>query len=56
MDIERGLVRTGLGHIHYRAAGAGRPLMLFHINQQSSALMVELIQALAPEFRVVAMD
>ncbi len=39
MDIERGLVKTGLGHIHYRAAGADQPVMLFHINQQSSALM-----------------
>lgn len=56
MDIERGLVRTSLGHIHYRAAGSGPPLMLFHINQQSSALMLELITALASQFRVVAMD
>lgn len=56
MDIERGLVRTRLGHIHYRAAGAGPAVILFHINQQSSALMRELMQALAPSFRVVAMD
>lgn len=56
MDIERGLVRTGLGYIHYRAAGAGSPLMLFHINQQSSALMLELMQAMAADFRVVAID
>ncbi len=56
MDIERGLVKTGLGHIHYRAAGAGQPVMLFHINQQSSALMIELIEAMAPDFHVVAMD
>jgi hypothetical protein len=33
MHIERGLVSTGFGHIHYRAAGAGDPVMLFHINQ-----------------------
>src|SRR5665213_3284045 len=56
MEIERGLVKTGLGHIHFRTAGAGPPIMLFHINQQSSALMRELIEALAPDFRVVAMD
>ena len=55
-QIERGLVRTALGYVHYRAAGAGAPVMLFHINQQSSALMLELMQALAPKFRVVAMD
>jgi pimeloyl-ACP methyl ester carboxylesterase len=56
MHIERGLVATEFGYIHYRAAGAGDPVMLFHINQQSSALMLELMQALAPRFRVVAMD
>ena len=56
MDIERGLVKTGMGYIHYRAAGSGTPLMLFHINQQSSALMLELMAAMAPKFRVVAMD
>jgi pimeloyl-ACP methyl ester carboxylesterase len=56
MNIERGLVNTDMGYIHYRAAGHGAPVMLFHINQQSSALMLELIQALAPAFRVVAMD
>lgn len=56
MEIERGLVRARLGHIHYRAAGSGPTIMLFHINQQSSVLMRELMQALAPRFRVVAMD
>src|SRR5262245_58428960 len=56
MHIERGLVKTAMGYIHYRTAGQGRPVMLFHINQQSSALMLELMLALAPKFRVVAMD
>ncbi len=56
MQIERGLVATEPGYIHYRATGAGAPVMLFHINQQSSALLLELMQALAPKFRVVAMD
>ena len=54
--MERGLVPTALGRIHYRTAGTGPAIVLFHINQQSSALMVELIEALAPRFRVVAMD
>ncbi len=54
--MDRGLVKTALGHIHYRTAGSGPAVMLFHINQQSSALMVELIEALSPRFRVVAMD
>lgn len=56
MNIERGLVRTDLGYIHYRAAGTGRPIMLFHVNQQSSALMLELMAAMGEGFRVVAMD
>lgn len=58
MEIERGLVRTEMGHIHYRAAGprGGRSIMLFHINAQSSALMLELMEVLAPRLRAVAMD
>ena len=58
MDIERGLVKTRLGYLHYRAAGAaGAPAMfLQHINQQSSALYLELMAELAPSLRVVAMD
>ncbi len=54
--MQRGLVPTPLGYIHYRSAGTGPAVLLFHINQQSSALMVEAIEALAPRFRVVAMD
>src|SRR5260370_30790344 len=30
--------------------------MISHINQQSSALMIELLQALAPNFRAIAID
>ena len=54
--INRGLVKTRLGYIHYRRAGIGAPVMLFHINQQSSALMIELIEALASHLDVIAMD
>jgi pimeloyl-ACP methyl ester carboxylesterase len=56
MEIDRGLVRTPKGYIHYRAAGAGPAIMLCHVNQQSSALMLELMQVLAPRHRVVAID
>lgn len=58
-SIRRGLVRTSYGHIHYREAGAegSRPaIVLLHINQQSSALMTELIEAIAPQRRAIAMD
>ena len=54
--IDRGLAKTFAGHIHWRACGDGPVVMLSHINQQSSALMVELLQALAPNFRAVAID
>jgi pimeloyl-ACP methyl ester carboxylesterase len=55
-EIERGLAKTFAGHIHWRACGSGPVVMLTHINQQSSALMVELLQALAPDFRAIAID
>jgi pimeloyl-ACP methyl ester carboxylesterase len=56
MKLERGLVSTPTGYIHYRAAGAGRPVLLLHINQQSSALYDELIEQLAPRVRAIAID
>ncbi len=42
--------------IHYREAGSGPPIVLLHINQQSSALMTELMEALAPRMRAIAVD
>ena len=58
MNIERGLVKTKLGYMHYRTAGAvgSDAIFLQHINQQSSALYLELMAALSPSLRVVAMD
>ena len=56
VSVERGLVRTHTGYIHYRAAGSGPAILLAHINQQSSALYLELLQALAPHLRAVAID
>lgn len=57
MEISRGLVRTWAGHIHWRACGeAGPAVLVAHINQQSSALMAELLQALGRDFRAVAID
>jgi len=55
-EIERGLAKTFAGHNHWRACGEGPVVMVSHINQQSSAVMVELLQALAPDFRAVAID
>lgn len=55
-EIERGLVKTSFGHIHYRATGRGAPIFLLHINQQSSALYLELMRALGHEVRAIAVD
>lgn len=55
-EIERGLIKTNAGYLHYRAAGRGKPIVLLHINQQSSALFLELMAVLAQELRVIAID
>jgi pimeloyl-ACP methyl ester carboxylesterase len=56
-QISRGLVMTSAGYVHYRSAGDGPVVALFHINAQSSSLMVELIEALAAGgVRAIAID
>ena len=35
IEIERGLVKSRYGYLHYRAAGQGQPIVLLHINQQT---------------------
>ncbi len=55
--FERGLVRTHTGYIHYRLRGtAGPVVVLSHINQTSSMIYLELMRALAPEVRSLAID
>jgi pimeloyl-ACP methyl ester carboxylesterase len=56
--MERGLVLTRFGHIHYRRAGAehARAVVVSHISQQSSALMIELIEALGARTQAIAID
>jgi pimeloyl-ACP methyl ester carboxylesterase len=56
MELERGLVKTSTGYIHYRAAGRGKAVILLHINQQSSALYLELLEVLGRESRAIAID
>jgi pimeloyl-ACP methyl ester carboxylesterase len=55
-QMERGLVKTSMGYIHYRAAGTGNAIVLLHINQQSSALYLELMEVLRQRVRAVAID
>ena len=58
LKIERALLETKWGYIHYRATGSPhhRAIFLQHINQQSSALYLELMAVLGKQFRVVAID
>ena len=58
MPIERGLVKTPYGYIHYRHTGTRRrrAVVICHINQQSSALMIELLEAFADRAHAVAID
>src|SRR5262245_14062948 len=54
--INRHLLPTRFGQIHCRETGDGPAIVLLHINQQSSALYLELMEKLAPSLRVVAID
>lgn len=56
--MERGIVATRYGHIHFRRGGAAQPraVVISHISQQSSALMIELVEALAPKVQAIALD
>jgi len=56
MTITRHLVDTRFGQVHCRDAGRGPAIVITHINQQSSALMIELVEALAPRHRAIAID
>ena len=56
--MDRGLVQTPYGYIHYRRAGKehARAVVISHINQQSSALMIELLEALGTRVHAIAID
>lgn len=54
--IRSGFAETARARLHYRSAGEGEPILLFHINRQSSELLSELLEALASDFHAIAMD
>jgi len=54
--IKRALAPTSVGQVHYLECGTGTPVVLLHINQQSSMLYREMMQAFAPGFRCIAPD
>lgn len=41
MESRRHLIDTRFGQVHCREAGQGPVVVISHINQQSSALMIE---------------
>lgn len=55
-DSFRAFASTRFGQVHFRSRAGEIPILIFHINQQSSAVQLELMEALAPEFRSLAMD
>src|SRR4029450_8920403 len=58
MRMHRALVATPYGFIHYRHAGEhhDRTVVVSHISQQSSALMIELLEALSDRVHAIAID
>ena len=54
--MERGLINTSMGYVHYRATGRGKPIILLHPLPRSSAMFIELMEALEKKFRVIAPD
>src|SRR3954464_2554637 len=56
--MERGLVDTPYGYIHYRRSGRqhAHAVLISHINQQSSALMTDLLEALSSKVHAIAID
>lgn len=54
--MERGLIKTSLGYMHYRSSGSGYPLVLLHGNAKSSVMFLELMEALPDDVRSIAID
>ena len=52
----RGYVDVPFGQVHYRIAGSGPPVVLLHDSPRSSAMHLDLMQALADEFTTIALD
>jgi len=54
--IQRALAPTSIGQIHYLECGSGMPVVMLHINQQSSMLYREMMEAFDSGFRCIAPD
>ena len=56
MDITRHFIRIGDREVHYRRAGSGPPLVLFHVSPQSSAFVIRDLLPLADQYTLIALD
>jgi pimeloyl-ACP methyl ester carboxylesterase len=56
MHITRHFVRIGDREVHYRRAGSGPPLVLFHVSPQSSAFVIRDLLPLADQNTLIALD
>ncbi len=54
--IERHFVTLDNRQVHYRRAGSGPTVLLLHPSMRSSAIYISLIEKLAEQFTVIAMD
>lgn len=56
VPIRRGYVETSLGQMHYREAGAGAPVVLFHRTPSSSATYKRVLPLLGKKYLALALD
>ncbi|MEE8306815.1 MAG: alpha/beta fold hydrolase, partial [Gammaproteobacteria bacterium] len=56
MQVSRHFVRVGEREVHYRRAGSGPPLVLFHVSPQSSAFVIPALLPLADRYTLIALD
>jgi pimeloyl-ACP methyl ester carboxylesterase len=54
--IEKGYLDAAPGQVHYRAAGSGPPLVLFHQTATSGRMWTPIMVRLADRFRCLALD
>jgi pimeloyl-ACP methyl ester carboxylesterase len=54
--MERGLIKTSVGYIHYRKAGQGKPILLLHPLPRASDMFIELMEALRGKLWTLAPD
>jgi len=56
VEVRAGYVALAHGHVHYRVAGAGPPVVLLHDSPRSSLLHLRLMRRLGRRFTVYAID